>query len=118
MPSPQTVICTFRVKKDSHDAFLKLLGNHWPMLHRLGFVTDTPEQAFLSHENDLPTVVSIFEWSDDGSAGRAHEHPDVAEVWEAMGPLCETRNGYPSMEFPHFAPITLSNDLPLTSRGA
>ena len=107
MSQPETVICTFRVKPESLDEFLELHRRHWPQLLELGLVTPTPEQAFRAGatEADQPTIVSIFEWIDATASDRAHEHPDVAEIWEAMEPLCESRNGRPSMEFPHFQPL-------------
>ena len=85
-------------------------GGHWLTLHRLGLVTDTPEQLFggVDHQGDEPVIVSIFEWVSDEAAVRAHEHPDVADIWEAMRPLCEDRHGLPAMEFPHFQPLDLS----------
>jgi len=101
-----TAICTFRVKPDSLAAFLGLLDAHWATLRRLELVTDTAEQQFVgvNRQGDDPVVVSIFEWINSEAAGRAHDHPDVAEIWEAMGPLCEPRDGLPAMEFPHFWP--------------
>ena len=106
MSNPETVICTFRVKLNALDEFDELLARHWSTLHELGLVTDTAEQAFITQsvEADHPTIVSIFEWTDSDASERAHEHPDVADIWEAMEPLCESRNGRPSMEFPHFEP--------------
>jgi quinol monooxygenase YgiN len=108
MSNPETVICTFRVKPSSLDEFMALLERHWPKLRELGLVTDRAEQSFVSEsaETDHPTIVSVFEWVNGDAAERAHEHPDVAEIWEAMEPLCESRQGRPSMEFPHFQPLT------------
>ncbi len=111
MSNPQTVICTFRVREDALSAFLTLLGNHWPTLRRLELVTDTEEQLFsgVDHQGDEPVIVSIFEWANEEASILAHSHPDVAEIWEAMDPLCEARHGLPSMEFPHFRPLTLTS---------
>ena len=107
--SPETVICTFRVRQDALDAFTDLLPGHWPTLRRLGLVTAVPEQLFIGvdHQGDEPVVVSIFEWTSAEAAERAHDHPDVADTWEAMRPLCEDRHGLPAMEFPHFRPLRL-----------
>jgi quinol monooxygenase YgiN len=107
MGDAETVICTFRVRPDRLDAFRQLLDRHWATLHRLELVTDTTEQLFIGvdHQGDQPVVVSIFEWVNAEAAARAHDHPDVAEIWEAMRPLCEPRHGLPAMEFPHFRPM-------------
>ena len=108
MSSPETVICTFRVKADAEALFAELLRKHWPTLRALELVTDTPEQVFRSVEADRPPViVSVFEWVDAEAAERAHEHPDIADIWEAMDAHCEHRDGRPAMEFPHFAPLRL-----------
>lgn len=107
MITPQTVICTFRVKVDSMTQFRELLDQHWPVLRNLELVTETAEQLFVGVEDAEPTIVSIFEWASDEAVSQAHHHPDVAEIWEAMEPLCESRSGHPSMEFPHFQPMPL-----------
>ena len=110
MTIPETVICTFRVRADRLDAFTALLAAHWPTLHELGLVTERAEQLYVGvdHQSDEPVVVSIFEWVNAEAATRAHDHPDVADIWERMRPLCETRHGLPAMEFPHFRPLTLA----------
>lgn len=107
MNRTETVICTFRIRPNALEEFNTLLSRHWPQLHELGLVTDTSEQNFISESSETghPTIVSIFEWVDSAASDRAHEHADVAEIWEAMEPLCESRHGRPSMEFPHFQPL-------------
>lgn len=107
--TPETVICTFRVKPDSLDLFKDLLAGHWATLRRLELVTSKPEDLYegVDHQGDEPVIVSIFEWVNTEAADRAHDHPDVADIWEAMRPLCEVRHGLPAMEFPHFRPLQL-----------
>lgn len=108
-PTAETVICTYRVRADALGPFCELLRRHWPTLSRLGLVTDTPEQLYVGgeHRGGEPIVVSIFEWVGGEAAERAHDHPEVADIWEAMEPLCEPRGGMPSMDFPHFRPLVL-----------
>ncbi len=109
--SPETVICTFRVRPTALDDFLGLRSGHWQTLRRLGLVTETPEQCYIGvdrHGADVseePVVVSIFEWVSAEASALAHDHPEVADIWEAMEPLCEARGALPSMEFPHFRPL-------------
>ena len=109
MGNPETVVCTFRVKPDSVPAFQKLLRRHWRTLRSLEMVTETPERLYrgVDHQGDEPVIVSIFEWINAEAADRAHDHPDVADIWEAMQPRCEARHGLPAMEFPHFRPLIL-----------
>lgn len=110
MPEPVTAIAHYRVRDGHVDEFLSLVGRHGPILRRLGLVTDEPTRVYLGHEKESasPLVIEIFEWADDDAAGRAHTHPEVSEVWEAMDPLCEARDGRPSMEFPHLRPVSVS----------
>jgi hypothetical protein len=102
----QTVICSYRVRADSEDRFVELLGRHWRTLRELEFVTADESLVFRSLEDDSPTYVEIFTWV-EGGFDRAHEHPDVVAVWEAMDPLLEERAGRPRWEFPHYQRVTL-----------
>jgi hypothetical protein len=101
----ETVICTYRVRAAAEDQFRELLGEHWRMLHELGFVTDD-RSTVLREVDEEPTYVEIFSWVDGGFA-RAHEHPDVLMLWERMDPLLEDRAGRPKWEFPHYLPQDL-----------
>ncbi|HEY7596812.1 MAG TPA: hypothetical protein VH969_26940 [Actinophytocola sp.] len=110
MSEPITAIAHYRVRDGHVDEFLDLVGRHGPILRKLGLVTDEPTRVYLGHEKESadPLVIEIFEWIDDDAAGRAHTHPEVSEVWEAMDPLCEERAGRPSMEFPHLRAVSVS----------
>ena len=96
----ETVICTYRVREDDEGRFRDVLGRHWRTLHGLGFVADEQSLVFRGTEGGL-TYVEIFTWV-EGGFGRAHEHPDVLSLWEAMDPPLEERGGLPKWEFPHF----------------
>src|SRR3954471_17179413 len=98
----ETVICTYRCRPDSEDQFLAPLNRHWTTLHALGFFTD--DQAMVLRRIDEPTCVEIFTWL-EGGFGRAHQHPDVLDIWEPMEPLLEDRGGQPKWEFPHYKPV-------------
>jgi hypothetical protein len=96
----QSVICTYRVRAEAEEEFLKLLGKHWNTLHDLGFVTD--DESLVFRELDArPTYVEIFTWV-EGGFERAHNHPDVVAIWEPMEPLLEDRDGREKWEFPHY----------------
>lgn len=95
----ETVICTYRIRPGAEDAFESLLVRHWDVLRSLEFVTD--ERAQLLRHLSEPTYVEIFTWVEGGFA-RAHEHPDVLEIWEAMDPHLEERDGRAKWEFPHY----------------
>jgi hypothetical protein len=101
MSEPITSIARYRVKPDSVDEFLEIVDRHWATLRELELVTEREPEVYLGDEKETsgPTVVEVFDWASPEAVGRAHTHPHVSEVWEAMGPLCEPRNGAASMEF-------------------
>lgn len=107
---PQTVICTYRVKRGKEKAFLGLLARHWPTLRRLELVTREPAVVYRglpagpgrdAHAAGPSTFVEIFRWKDAKAVDTAHHSPELLEIWEPMGQLCA------SMDFPHFERLDL-----------
>ena len=96
------VICRFQVKPDSEAEFTALMKEHWPTLHRLGLVTDFAPLQLRRQEADGPVVVEVLEWKDREAARLAHEHPEVAAIWERMDTLLEERGSKPKWEFPDY----------------
>lgn len=101
----QTVICTYRVRPEAEESFLKLLSRHWHTLHDLGFVTDDESLVFRQLD-ERPTYVEIFTWV-AGGFELAHDHPDVVAIWEPMEPLLEDRDGLQKWEFPHYERVSV-----------
>ena len=100
--APEIVICTYRVRAGKESDFQKLLAAHWPCLRELDAVTDEPSVAYRGTDREgRPFFVEIFRWKNAAAFERAHSHPDVLAIWEPMDALCESRDGQPSMEFPH-----------------
>lgn len=96
------VICHFRVKAGCEDEMVKLLRDHDAVLRRLDLVTDEPAVVYRGADaKGLPMLWNIFGWTSAAAAEAAHQHPEVAGLWERMEPLCEARDGAPGMEFPH-----------------
>ncbi len=110
MADPVTVMAQYRVREGAEDEFFGILARHWPTLHELDLVTDLPARLYLGAEQgrDGPYVVEMFDWVNPDASDRAHTHPGVSEIWEAMGPLCEERGDRPAMEFPHLRPLDLA----------
>lgn len=99
----------YRVRKDRLDDFLALIAKHEPVLRRLGLITDEPARVYVGEEKDgAPLVIEIFAWAGEDGSARAHTHPEVSEIWEAMGPMCEDRDGRPAFEFPHLHLVDVS----------
>ena len=55
-------------------------------------------------------VFEIFNWKNADAPRIAHETPEVGQVWEAMGTMCEERNGRPKFDFPHVERLDLVFD--------
>ncbi|MGD0144102.1 MAG: hypothetical protein ABSC92_13165, partial [Rhizomicrobium sp.] len=53
----------------------------------------------------------VFEWVSEEAAQKAHEHPEIAAVWESMGKVGDVAALSSLAEvqrpFPHFEPIEL-----------
>jgi hypothetical protein len=95
-------ICRFVVKPGKERAFEALLARHYPTLDRLGLVDREPHLTLRGKDQEGRTFyVEILPWKNEEAVRRAHEHPEVGQVWEPMGPLCD------HMEFPHGEPIAL-----------
>lgn len=101
----ETVIATYRVRAGEEQQFVELLATHWDTLRRLELVTDAPSVVYRSVD-EPPTYIEIFTWVEGGFT-KAHDHPDVLTVWEAMGTLLEPRDSRPMWEFPHFLPVRI-----------
>lgn len=100
----ETVICTYRPRAECEEEFVVLLGRHWDGLSALGLVTG--ERSVVFRKLDEPTYVEVFTWV-EGGFDRAHQTPEVLEVWKAMEPLLESRDGLPKWDFPHFKQVAV-----------
>jgi hypothetical protein len=105
---PEVVLALYRPHAGKDGDLRRLIAQHLPVLRRLELVTDRPAMLVRSKDG---TYVEIFEWRTAESAKLAHEHPEVARVWEAMGQIAD----FPVLEslpeakepFSHFEPISL-----------
>jgi hypothetical protein len=106
--SAQVVFALYRPHPGKDAELRRLIARHLPVLRRLELVTERP--AILVRAKD-GTYIEVFEWRTEESAKLAHEHPEVARVWEAMAQVAE----FPALEsleeakerFSHFEPIAL-----------
>lgn len=104
----EVVFALYRPHPGKDADLRRLIGEHLPVLRRLELVTD---RAPLLLRGKDGTYIEIFEWRTAESARLAHEHPEVARVWEAMGQIAD----FPVLEalpeakepFCHFEPQTL-----------
>jgi hypothetical protein len=105
---PEVVFALYRPRPGKDADLRRLIAEHLPVLRRLELVTDRP--ALLVRAKD-GTYVEVFEWRTSESATLAHQHPEVAKVWEAMGEIAD----FPALEslaeakerFSHFEPVSI-----------
>jgi hypothetical protein len=104
---PEVVIAMYRPRKGKDAALRRLISRHLPTLRQLELVTDRPPVLVRSKNG---TYLEIFEWRSIECARKAHEHPAVGRIWEAMekiadwgklGDLEEAKS-----TFPHFQPVS------------
>jgi hypothetical protein len=104
----QIWIGLYRPHAGKEAALRDLVRQHVPLLLRLELITDRP--AVLMRAED-GTYIEIAEWRTGESAAIAHQHPELAKVWEAMGEIAD----FPALEslpeakkrFPNFDPVVL-----------
>jgi quinol monooxygenase YgiN len=104
----QIVIAMYRPHEGKDAQLRELIAKHIPALRKLELITDRPALLMRSANG---TYLEIFEWRRADSAGQAHQHPAIAEIWEAMGAIADLP-ALSSLEeaekpFPHFEPVTL-----------
>lgn len=82
----QVVFAIYRPKPGREKALEDLLARHVPTLRRLGLATDRPPLLLRSKDSSF---VEVFGWVDGDAARKAHAHPEVAALWEAMGEVAD-----------------------------
>ena len=105
---PQVVFALYRPHEGKDAELRRLIVQHLPVLRRLEMITDRPPVLVRSKNG---TYIEVFEWRSAAMSGRAHEHPEVAGLWKAMGQIAD----FPGLEgleeakerFPHFEPVAL-----------
>jgi hypothetical protein len=108
---PETVIAIYRVRAEKEQEFFALLRQHYPVLTRLGLVTDEKPIVYRGTERGGgPIVFEVFTWKDGEAPTTAHHSPEVGRIWEAMGTMVEERDGKPKFEFPHVTKLDLTFD--------
>lgn len=110
MTDSAIAIAHYRVKPGHEEQFKDVLRRHTSTLRSLELITDRPVEIFQGTEKNIdgPLFVEIFEWASPDGSAIAHTHPQVSEMWEKMGVLCEARGGRPMFEFPNVRPLDLS----------
>lgn len=103
MSKPEVVIAMYRPKPGKVNELEPLVRKHFPVLKEYGLTTEKP--PFIGRSSD-GTILEIFAWANPESAKKAHDHPAVAKIWEAMAVVCDFGKLEQLAEaknmFPHF----------------
>lgn len=103
MSQPEVVIAMYRPRDGKLKELETLVHRHFPTLKEYGLTTD--REPFIGRSSD-GTILEIFEWVSAAAASKAHDHPAVAKIWEAMAMVCDfgTLDQMPEAKnrFPHF----------------
>jgi len=103
----EVVMALYKPHEGKDAELRKLIARHVPLLRNLELITDRPALLLRASNG---TYVEVFEWVSH-EAARAHDHPEVAEIWEAMGKVADFVS-LDSLEeskrpFTHFSPVSL-----------
>ena len=105
--SSQIVIAMYKPHEGKDAGLRALISEHIPTLERLELITDRPALLLQARNG---TYLEIFEWRVSASS-RAHEHPEVARIWEAMELVADFVSllslGEANRRFPHFSLVSL-----------
>ena len=103
MEKPRLVMAMYKAKDGKKAELDALINKHFPTLKEYGLVTDRNPFIGVSENG---TVLEVFEWISESAAKKAHDHPAVAKIWEAMALVgtFETLGSLPEAKkpFPHF----------------
>jgi hypothetical protein len=103
MSKPEVVVALYRAKSGKLAELETLVKTHYTTLKEYGLATD--RAPFIGRASD-GTLVEIFEWVSAEASRKAHDHPAVAKIWEAMGVVCDflSLDQLPEAKrpFPHF----------------
>jgi len=106
MARPAIVFALYKPHAGKDAELLALVQRHYPTLRKYELVTGRVPIVARSANG---TIVEVFEWVDQDSHKQAHEHPEIAAIWERMDVVGEmpTLGSLPECahSFPHFEPV-------------
>jgi hypothetical protein len=82
--STQIVFAVYRPNDGQDVEFRALIARHVPALKKAGLVTKRDPLLLKSSDG---SYIEIFEWASVEAARKAHDYPEVAEIWDRMGAI-------------------------------
>ncbi len=108
MSKPRIVFALYRPHAGKDVEMLQAVAKHYPVLRKLELITDRAPVVARASDG---SIVEVFEWISEDAVQKAHEHPEVAAVWESMGKVgaIAALSSLPEIQhpFPHFEPVEL-----------
>lgn len=102
------VFALYRPHAGKGAELLQAVAMHYPVLRKLELITDRAPVVARAKDG---SIVEVFEWVSEEAAQKAHEHPEIAAVWESMGKVGDVAALSSLAEvqrpFPHFEPVEL-----------
>ena len=80
------VIAAFKPKPGKEQELLQVMADRLPLLRQLGLATDRQNITMRAANG---TVLDVSEWTDEAAIARAHETPEVLELWKRYDACCE-----------------------------
>ncbi len=104
----EIVFACYRPHAGKEAELKALISKHVPTLRQYEMLTD--RDALLAQAKD-GTFIEVFEWRSAAESNRAHEHPAVGKIWDAMAKVCDfvSLQGLEEAKrpFSHFKPVSL-----------
>jgi hypothetical protein len=86
MNKPEMVIAIYQPKEGKTKELEALVKKHFSTLKEYGLTTE--RESFISRSKG-GAQLEVFEWISAEAAEKAHDHPAVAKIWEAMAMVCD-----------------------------
>ncbi len=72
-------VAAFKPKPGKENELLQVIADRVPLLWRLGYCTDREPILMRSRDG---VIIQVSEWADDAAIEKAHETPEVLEMWQ------------------------------------
>ncbi len=79
-------IAAFKPKPGKENELLQIIADRVPLLRRLGYCTDREPITMRSRDG---VIIQVSEWADDAAIEKAHETPEVLEMWRCFDACSE-----------------------------
>lgn len=79
-------VAAFKAKAGKEPDLLQVIADRLPLLRRLGLATDREPILMRSRDG---VIIQVSEWASEQAIDKAHETPEVHELWERFAACSE-----------------------------